>query len=180
MSASKSLHQIVQTGDLIFKASDSIIGKIIRKITFSKVNHVGIVFSPTKIFETDLKYGRAIMNDIFQWQGDRVIIIRPLFYTPESPGMVQTLCELYKGTPYSVWDVLCNGALFWLKDEIRSSLLSFLSTKGFMHCDEMSARIVYESTGHKSLKYWEGFTPGMLLEICLKHRMDYEIVFSSL
>lgn len=170
----------LQCGDLIFTSSNADISKIIKKFTFSKVNHVLLALSKQHTIETDWEYREAIFSPTTNLNGKKLTIIRPRFYTANSPGMIQTLAELYRGTPYSLWDVAMNGLFCWLKDEIRARWLSFLSTKRFMKCDELAARIVYETTGHESLKYWEGMSPGRLLEICLSRRHDYEIIYSNI
>ena len=175
-----ALAPYIQTGDWIFKQSTADISKWIRKFTFSKVNHVAIVYDQAKILETDLKYHQSVLHSISHIQEHPVVVIRPKFYKPGDDFRVRNLCRLYTGRPYSLWDVVANGLFFWMKDELRAKVLGFISNKTFMKCDELVARITWEVTRHESLKDWEGLTPGRLLEIAYSNPADYEVVLNTL
>ena len=176
-----NLSKIVQTGDWIFLTGGSAwYSKWIRKFTFSKANHVAIVYDETRIFETDLQYGAATFHLLKALQDKKIAIVRPKFYKPDDYIKVRNLCRTYEGRPYSVWDVTTNAVFFWLKSELRAKLISALSNTFFMKCDELVARITWEVTKHKTIKAWEGYTPGRLLEIAYFNPADYEIVLNTL
>lgn len=174
------LRQIIHPGDWILKRSDAVISKWIRRFTFSKVNHVVMVYDETRIFETDLKYGQAVFRQAKSLENKPIVVVRPKFYITNDEYRIRNLCRLYAGSPYSVWDVITNGLFFWMKDELRAKVIRFLSNKTFMKCDELVARITWEVTRHETLKDWEGLTPGRLLEIAYSNPADYEIVLSTI
>lgn len=170
-----------RTGDWVFFKGNSFISKIILKLTFGKVNHVGIAYDQDTLFETDLKYKHAVFHNLHERiAGKEIIVIRPKYVKEGQIPHIKAKCNKYAGVPYSIADVAYNALLGWLKDEIRARVVEKLSNKRFMKCDELVARVTYEVTKHKSIKHFEGYTPQRLLEIALNNPMDYLVVTWSM
>lgn len=157
----------LRTGDVLFTMGQNWISKSIAAITFSKVSHVGIMYDPDSIFETDIKFGKAGKHPVSSYYGKDVRVFRPMAMTNEQIQRIKDLCNKYDKKPYSGLDILTNALFFFLHPKLRRSLVSAIGTKGFMICSEMTARILY---GSDELRYpyfkgYEGFQPADLLEI---------------
>lgn len=176
---STKLSKFVLTGDIVAVSGDSFISKAIQKFTFSKINHLALVFNKEYSFETDLKWMKAGFHNLSRFDGKKILVIRPTFLTIDMRLKVFDLCQLYADTPYSLYDCITNALTFWLKDELRVKLLDFLGNKKFMKCDELVARIIYEVSGHETLKDWEGGNPDYWVDIALQHPNDYQIIYSD-
>ena len=173
------LSDIVEPGDLIFPSGDATISKLIKKATFSPVNHVAIVYDKTKTFETDGAWGKAMFRDLSNYEGKKIAIGRLLGVSKEQKEEIQDLCKLYENSPYSYWDVILNGMIFWLDENLRNSLANKLGTKKYMKCDELGARIIFEGTGYSPFEKYSSFTPGELYRIVANWK-DWQIVYSTL
>ena len=176
---SSKLSGIVQTGDWLFIRGDGILSNLIRKFTFSRINHCALIYDNQYLFETDLDYHHSQFTPITEYEDHKVILVRPLFCGATGQDAVQRLCWKYKGYPYSIWDVISNGALFWLKDEIRIKALKLLSTKRFMKCDEQMVRVTYEATENKLVRDFEGGTPDYWLDVALQHPAEFKFIYSD-
>ena len=171
------LAKIVKTGDWLFVSGNSLISKLIKKATAGNVNHVGIVSEGTKIFETDLAWGKAEYHDIAKYNDRKVIVIRPVF--SKNPQIVDQLCKKYEGTPYSIWDIVVNATLSWMKDAWRKHLMTITGNKKFMICSELTGRVTYEATGYKALKDFEGMTPQDLLVMARMRPTDFRVIYEA-
>ena len=174
-----NLVDIVEPGDLIFPSGDATISKLIKKATFSPVNHVALVYDKEKTFETDGAWGKAMFRNLSTYEGKKLAVARLLGVSSEQKEEIQRLCKKYENSPYSYWDVILNGMIFWLDEHFRNSIVDSLGTKKYMKCDELSARIIFEGTGYSAFKDFSSFTPGELYSI-VRNWKDWEIVYSTL
>lgn len=172
-----NLENIVQTGDMIFVHGNSWISRTIQKVTFSQVNHVGIIYDSKQVFETDITWGKASLRDLAKYNKVAVVIVRPKDIWPKG---IQYLCEHYDKTPYSWLDIITNLLLAPFKDEIRKKVVEVVGTKKYMICSELTARIMYEMTHLSYLRGYEGYTPQDLLTICLDHPEDFEVIVDQI
>lgn len=162
------LHDIVKTGDLLFVNGNSLVSRIIKKITTGEVNHVGVVYDKDTIFETGLSWGKAEKHKLDKYDNKKIIVVR--MRKLEDREKIQELCDKYSGTPYSIIDIITNIIFSPFNDTIREKFVKTLGTKKFMICSEMSAKILYETTGYKPFKDYEGLTPQ---DILTKVRLDW-------
>lgn len=172
------LSEVVKTGDMLFVNGNSIISRIIKKVTFGEVNHVGIVYDKETIFETDLSWGKAEFHKLDRYDNKKVIIVR--MRKLEDRVSIKELCEKYNGTPYSIVDIATNLLFSGLKDQIREKFVRTLGTKKFMICSEMSAKILYEASGYKPFAKYEGLTPQDILQIVRQDWRQWETVVHRL
>lgn len=172
------LSNVVRTGDLIFVSGDTIVSKIIKKLTYGIVNHVGIVYNNEKVFETDLSWGKAQLRDLARYNEGNVIIVR--YNKAMDFDLIKQLCEKYDATPYSWLDIASNAILSPLREELRAKWIAKIGTKKFAICSELSAKILYEATGNAALSLYEGLTPQSLLEITQKQCQKWTVVYDSI
>lgn len=172
-----NLENVVQTGDLLFVHGSNWVSKAIQKITFGTVNHVGIVYDQSRMFETDLAWGKASLRELQKYNKVPIILIRCKNVNQEQ---IKALCKKYDATPYSFLDILNNIIFSLLKNELRVRILQVLGTKKFAICSELSARILYEITGIKELSKYEGLTPQDLLVITRSLPNYFEVVLDSI
>jgi hypothetical protein len=162
---------------MLFICSPVWYAKIIRKITAGSVNHVAIVVDKEQIFETSTKTFKAGYQPLPSVTKKGMILVRPTFLTQDHKAQLKVLCEKYKGIPYSLWDVALNLGFGWLKDELKTKVISVLGTKRFMKCDELVARLLYEVSLKKELRWFEGYDPSYLLKICLTHPESFTVLY---
>lgn len=163
------LSDVVKTGDLLLVNGNSIVSRIIKKITTGEVNHIGVIYDKDTIFETDISWGKAEFHKLEKYDNKKVIILR--MRKLEDRVSVQELCEKYNGTPYSIIDIATNLLLSPFNDSIRQKFVRTVGTKKFMICSEMSAKILYEASGYKPFAKYEGLTPQ---DILTKIRLDWK------
>ena len=150
---------------------------MIAKFTFGKVNHAALVYDKEKLFETDGDYWKAIFTNPDKEYGDRQLyIIRPSYIAGKTAKMKE-LCGKYENSPYSYWDLATNAVFSFLTRPIRSKVVGFFGSKKFMLCSELVSRIIYETTGYKEWKNYEGITPEDIRDIALENPADHTIKF---
>jgi len=171
-----SLKEITTTGDILFRAGQGWLAKVIRKITFGRVNHAQIVIEG-RIFETDAALGKSMYTPLPASTKKGMILIRPLFLASPQKEELPLLCEKYSHIPYDYWDIFLNIMLSPLKDEWRMKIATVLGTKRFMKCDELVMRLLYEVTLRKELKWYEGNTPQSFLNITLNNPESYQVLY---
>lgn len=167
-----SLKDNVSPGDILLISPNNTIGKLIAKFTFGKVNHAAIVYDPEKIFETDADIFKSAFADINKYSDRDVVIIRADYIREKVPE-IQRLCKLYKGSPYSYWDILTNASFFFLTRQLRSKVVGIFGSKRFMVCSELVSRIIYEATGNKLWRDFEGMTPEDIRDIALENPLEH-------
>lgn len=173
------LSTFIKTGDLIFIAGNSWISRVIKRVTFGKINHVQIVIGAA-VFETDAHLGKSGYSKLLEKAVKNHVIIRPAFLTtPQREELVKN-CDRYNNIPYDYWDVFLNLLFSPLKDEWRARLVSALGTKKLMKCDELCMRLLYEVSLRKELKWYEGHTPQSFLNTILNYPLDYQILYWNL
>lgn len=171
------LQNIVEPADLIFVQGSGWISNMIQKTTFSNFSHVGIIASKDKVFETDIKWGKASFRDLDKYNQSKVVIVRSNDIC--KPEEILDLCKKYDKTPYSFWDILTNFFLAPFKDEIRKKIVALIGTKKYAICSELTARIFYEASGMYYLRGYEGYTPQDLFTICQTHSESFQVVLSQ-
>lgn len=169
-----SLKSNLKPGDILLITPKNTIGKLIVKFTFGKVNHAAICYDSENIFETDGDIFKADFAEIEKYEGRDVFIVRAN-YIRDRIKEVKDLCEKYKGRPYSYWDIVTNALFFFLARPIRSKVVGLFGSKEFMVCSELVARIVYEATGNKIWKDFEGMTPEDIRDIALENPEEHSI-----
>lgn len=153
---------MLKPGDIVFISGNSLVSKLVKQLTFGKVSHVGIMYDASTIFETDGRWGKAEFHPIDKYNGNKVEIYRYIDLTNNQMKLVQAMCKEYEGTPYSYWDIVVKGSLFWLHPGLRNKISAFLGNKRFMICNELVMTILYRVTGFKLFKYSEGSNPSDL------------------
>lgn len=157
---------------LTFPKKGALIGWLITKATFGKVNHAAIYVGDGKIFETDGDFLRAKYTDAAEYDGKHVLIIGVRGMEGKEKEL-KAECDKYNGSPYSYWDLATNGFFFWLAAPIRKKLVEFFGTKKFMLCSELITRITYEITKRKELREFESSTPEDMRDIALQYPEEY-------
>ena len=152
----------MKTGDVYFLLGNG----LIERVTFSKIRHVGIAYDDKTVFETDLWQRRAGFHSVKKYDGKKIEIwsVKAL-----DPMKVRRLCEKYDKSPYSMLDIINN---FWtapFHPEIRKKIVGWLGNQKFMICSEITARIIFESTGLECLKGWESLEPVDLRNIFIEN-----------
>ncbi len=154
-----------ETGDILFKKGDSFISKIIKNLTFGKVTHVGLIYDEDTVFETDGAWMKAEKHDIFkQYKGKDIEVYRMVGMSDLQKQYIRALCEEYKGTPYSFWDVAVKGILFWMHPKMRGKVAALLGNEQFMICNELVMMIMYKATGLDVFKEYESSNPAELYQ----------------
>jgi len=164
----------VTAGDVLLLTPRNFVGRLIAKITFGKVNHAAIVFDANSVFETDGDQLKADFAPIEKYEGRSMYIIRA-GYIRDNLSKVQRLCKFYSGSPYSYWDIVTNATFFFLTRQIRSKVVGLFGSKKYMVCSELISRILYEATGNKVWKDFEGTTPEDMRDIALKNPLEHTI-----
>lgn len=163
-----------KTGDWILPLGTTWMAKIIKKLTFGKVNHAAMVVDPDTVFETDGAWFKAKFNSLSKRFDDKeYYLVRPLFLRDNS--LIQPLCKKYDGSLYSYWDIGVQAVFSWLHPKIRERIAGFLGNGKFMICSELTARITFEATGYKQLADWQGLTPEDLLEMAFTNPNDFQV-----
>lgn len=147
-----------RTGDWVFVNGSGWISNTIRAVTFSNVSHVGIMFDPEQIFETDIKWGKAKLNPIKKYEKHDVYVYRPP-YAVEELAKIPAACLRRKGRRYSGFDIFTNLIFSPLHPAIRGKIVSTLGNDRFQICSEQVCDITHEVTKWKGLKNFESFTP---------------------
>lgn len=165
-----------QPGDwlLFFPKKGAFMGNLITKVTFGKVNHAALYVGDGKIFETDGDFLKAKYTNSADYDGKHILIIRVAGLEGKQSELIAE-CDKYNGSPYSYWDLITNGAFFWLAAPIRKKVVGFLGTKKFMLCSELVSRITYDITKRKELNDFEGMTPEDLRDIALQYPEEYAL-----
>lgn len=151
----------LRTGDILFVSGTALVSKLIQKATKGVVNHVGLLYDRDTIFETDGGWGKAEFKPISRYNGKCIELYRYNNLSVNQEEEIKMLCNAYEGTPYSYWDIAVKGALCWLPSKQREKIASFLGTKSFMICNELTMRIMWESTHLPVFQYYEGSNPSM-------------------
>jgi hypothetical protein len=172
------LQDIVQPADILFLSGDNWISRSIQKVTFSDFSHVGIIYDKDTMFETDIKWGKASLRDIEKYNDNKVIIMRPVGICQAE--YIQKLCIKYNNTPYSFVDILTNFFLSPFNNTIRRKVVSWIGTKRFAICSELTARIYFEASKLAYLGGYEGYTPQDLFEICINHPEHFQVVLDQI
>jgi hypothetical protein len=169
------LRDVVEPGDilLIYPKPKQLLGKIIAGATFGKVTHACIVVDKDTIFETDGDMFKAQYQPLSKYAGRHVIIIAAKSLQGKEHD-IKVRCEVYKGAPYSYWDIATNGVFFWLAAPLRKKVVGFLGNKNFMLCSELTTRIAYDVGHHKSLREYEGLTPEDFRQLALLWPEEYQ------
>lgn len=154
----------LQPGDWVFVKGQSFTACLIRKITFSKVSHVGIMIDEARIFETDIAWGKAKINPVVHYKETPIIVFRPP-YNDMQRLMIEAISRSREGRLYSGLDIFTNFIFSPLHPKIRGKLVSFFGNKHFQICSEQVADITFAATGWGYLKESETFTPDDLLEL---------------
>lgn len=166
------LKDMVRAGDILLICPKNWFGRLIAKFTFGQVNHAAIVYDEAKIFETDGNQFKASFSPIEKYDGRKLVIIKARYLKKEM-AKFQELCKKYNGRPYSYWDIGTNALFFFFARPIRSKVVGLFGSKEFMVCSELVARIVYEATGNKLWKDFEGITPEDIRDIALENPSEH-------
>lgn len=170
------LEELVRVGDVILTCPNKGgIGTLIAKFTFGKVNHAAIVYDNVKLFETDGDQYRSTFNNISKYDGREVFLIRAK-YMKERAIDLQRICKQYHGFWYSYWDIATNAMFFWLTRQLRTKVVGFFGSKNCMVCSELVARVLFETTGNKIWKDFEGITPEDIRDIALENPEQHTII----
>lgn len=170
-----TLKDSVQAGDILLICPKGGFGQLIAKFTFGMVNHAAIVYDGAKLFETDGDQFKAEFADIEKYEGRKLVIIRARYITKKI-AEIQKLCKLYRGNPYSYWDIATNAFFFFLTRQIRNKAVKLFGSKRFMVCSELVSRIIYEATGNKLWKDFEGITPEDIRDIALENPSEHTVI----
>lgn len=169
-----SLKDEVKAGDILLICPKNWFGRLITRFTFGTVNHAAIVYDAKNLFETDGNMFVAKFGDIDKYDGRKIVIVRAEYMRDKIQKMKE-LCQKYNGSPYSYWDIATNAIFFFLARQIRSKVVGLFGDKKFMVCSELVARIVYEATGNKLWKDFEGITPEDIRDIALENPYQHSI-----
>lgn len=158
-----------ESGDWVFVKGSGWISKVIKTVTFSKVSHVGIMYNSETIFETDIKWGKAQLNDVSKYKPEDIEVYRIKDMGWEQRYKIMELCERYKGRPYSAMDIFTNFIFSPLHPKIRGKLTSIIGNDYFQICSEQVCDITYKATKLDFLDCSEGVTPDDLYSIAQKN-----------
>lgn len=167
----------LQTGDVLFVEGKGFISEAIKKVTKSKVSHVGIIYNSKLIFETHYNTNARLNPITKTYKGKKVSVYRPI--TVVDVNRLQELCEEYNGTRYSKWDIFTNFIFSWLPAKKRRTVVAGLGTKKMAICSEMTAKILYEYSKSEFpyLYIYEGLRPEGLKEIGIEN--NWKLVFEG-
>lgn len=167
---------MIQPGDILFSFGTGTISNIIKFLTSGDATHVGIIYDNNTIFETDGKWGKAKFRSLDNYKGKEFAIYRDTTLSDTDKGIVKLLCHEYEGKPYSYWDIFTKGALFWLPDNVRGKITTFLGNDDFMICNELVMNILYRATGAAVYKDFEGTNPADLYKRIMRASTRFQRV----
>ena len=166
---------MLNTGDLLFHSGTSWISRLIRWVTGGRMSHVGLIYSPDKVFETNFTWVTAKVRPLSGYKGKKITCLRLKTIVRPTRDKIVKLCDKYNGFPYSYWDCAANFIGAPLPEKMRKKFVAAVGNKRFAKCDEISMRILWEATGYAPFKQYESHTPNSLYKMCKKSRDFVEV-----
>jgi hypothetical protein len=134
------------------------------------------VYDKDTVFETDGDMYKAGMTPMADLEGRHVLVFRPRCMENKLDEF-QEICKQYVDAPYDYPCLAIQGALFFLRPEIREKWVKFLTFKKFMVCSELMARVTYElCPAYEELRDWEGLNPEDCRRLAILLTAHYQFV----